>query len=63
MQGFVFTQNTSFPKFFYRESIERNGSPIRDLGDDVNYFFMQIEVIVEHSTDNCSYSRSSQKGE
>jgi len=28
----------------YRESIERNGSPIRDLGDDVNYFFMQIEV-------------------
>jgi len=32
------------PEVFYRESIERNGSPIRDLGDDVNYFFMQIEV-------------------
>jgi len=32
------------PEVLYRESIERNGSPIRDLGDDVNYFFLQIEV-------------------
>jgi len=32
------------PEVSYRESIERNGSPIRDLGDDVNYYFMQIEV-------------------
>jgi len=44
MQGFVFTQKYVIPEVFYRESIERNGSPTRDLGDDANYFFMQIEV-------------------